>query len=148
MSETSFYIRKDSYRRLIGSDLTYRVPRFQRDYSWGEDEWDNLWHDILDSTASAGEPAHYMGHVVLHSTNGCEFDILDGQQRLTTLSILVLAALSHLKRLIKEGADAEQTQKRIEGLRRTYIGYLDSVTLVSKSKLTLNRITTAIFKPT
>ena len=146
MSETSFYIRKDSYRRLIGSDLTYRVPRFQRDYSWGEDEWDNLWHDILDSTASAGEPAHYMGHVVLHSTNGCEFDILDGQQRLTTLSILVLAALSHLKRLIKAGADAEQTQKRIEGLRRTYIGYLDSVTLVSQSKLTLNRNNDSYFQ--
>lgn len=139
MAATNFNTRNDTYRKLMGNGLTYRVPRFQRDYSWGEDEWDDLWHDILGTIDPTGEPAHYMGYLVLKSTDDRKFDIIDGQQRLTTLSLLVLAALLQLKRLINEGKDVESTEKRIEGLRHTYIGYLDPVTLVPQSKLTLNR---------
>ncbi len=146
MAATNFNTRNDTYRKLMGNGLTYRVPRFQRDYSWGEDEWEDLWHDILGTIDPDGEPAHYMGYLVLQSTDDREFDIIDGQQRLTTLSILVLAALSQLKRLIKEGKDAGRTQQRIDGLRHTYVGFLDPVTLVSQSKLTLNRNNDSYFQ--
>jgi hypothetical protein len=139
MSATNFNTKNDTYRKLMGNGLTYRIPRFQRDYSWGEDEWDDLWQDILGTVAEGGEPAHYMGYLVLQSSDDKIFDIIDGQQRLTTLSLLVLAALKQLKRLISEGRDVERTAKRIEGLRQTYIGYLDPVTLVARSKLSLNR---------
>lgn len=139
MAATNFNTRNDTYRKLMGNGLTYRVPRFQRDYSWGEDEWDDLWHDILSTIDPAGEPAHYMGYLVLKSTDDRKFDVIDGQQRLTTLSLIALAALSQLKRLINDGQDVESTEKRSEGLRHTYIGYLDPVSLVPQSKLTLNR---------
>ncbi len=39
MSATNFNTKNDTYRKLMGNGLTYRIPRFQRDYSWGEDEW-------------------------------------------------------------------------------------------------------------
>ena len=139
MAATNFDTRNDTYRKLLGNGLTYRVPRFQRDYSWGEDEWDDLWQDILGTVPTDGEPAHYMGYLVLQTTDDKQFDIIDGQQRLTTLSILVLAALCQLKRLIEQDNDAARTQQRLDGLRQTYIGYLDPVTLVPQSKLTLNR---------
>jgi hypothetical protein len=80
-----------------------------------------------------------MGYLVLQSPDGKVFDVIDGQQRLTTLSIIVLAACRCLERLIADGRDADNTKQRLEGLRRTYIGYLDPVTLVSKPKLELNR---------
>jgi len=80
-----------------------------------------------------------MGYLVLRSDNGRHFDIIDGQQRLTTLSILVLAALRQLQALLDEVQDAENTRKRLESLRQSYIGYLDPVTLVSQPKLRLNR---------
>ena len=139
MATMIFNTRNDTYRKLMSNGLTYRVPRFQRDYSWGGEEWDDAWHDILGTVDPEGEPAHYMGYLVLQSTDDKHFDIIDGQQRLTTLSILVLAALRQLQGLIREKRDVERTRQRLDGLRQTYIGYLDPVTLVSRSKLTLNR---------
>ncbi len=123
----------------MGNGLLYRVPPFQRDYSWGEEEWDDLWQDIRELMRPEGEPAHYMGYLVLQSEDGKRFDIIDGQQRLTTLSILVLAALRQLNVLLDQGRDTENTRKRLESLRQAYIGYLDPVTLVSEPKLKLNR---------
>ncbi len=123
----------------MGNGLLYRVPPFQRDYSWGEEEWDDLWHDIREVMRPEGEPAHYMGYLVLQSEDGKRFDIIDGQQRLTTLSILVLAALRQLSILLDKGRDTENTRKRLESLRQGYIGYLDPVTLESEPKLKLNR---------
>lgn len=139
MSATNFNTKNDTLRKLLGNGLTYRIPRFQRDYSWGEDEWDDLWQDILGTIALGGEPAHYMGYLVLQSADDKTFDVIDSQQRLTTLSIIVLAALKNLKRLIDDGKEPERTRQRLNQLRQTYIGYLDPVTLVSRSKLTLNR---------
>lgn len=139
MSATNFNTKNDTLRKLLGNGLTYCIPRFQRDYSWGEDEWDDLWQDILGTIAEGGEPAHYMGYLVLQSTDDKTFDVIDGQQRLTTLSIIVLAALKNLQRLIGEGKEPDRTRQRMEQLRQTYIDYLDPVTLVPRSKLTLNR---------
>ena len=45
MSAVSFNAANQTYRQLMGNGLAYRVPRFQRDYSWTQDEWDDLWQD-------------------------------------------------------------------------------------------------------
>jgi hypothetical protein len=139
MSATNFNTKNDTLRKLLGNGLTYRIPRFQRDYSWTEEEWEDLWMDILGTIKPGGEPAHYMGYLVLQSENDKVFDVIDGQQRLTTLSLIVLAVLKNLHRLIADKKDAERNQPRLDQIRQTYIGYLDPVTLVSRSKLTLNR---------
>ncbi|HKL02036.1 MAG TPA: DUF262 domain-containing HNH endonuclease family protein, partial [Cryomorphaceae bacterium] len=110
-----------------------------RDYSWTDQEWDDLWVDIQELLSPEGEPAHYMGYLVLQSHNNKAFDIIDGQQRITTLSLFVLALLNNLKKLIDEGVDPENNQKRADQLRNSFIGYLDPVSLVPTSKLTLNR---------
>ena len=123
----------------MGNGLVYRIPRFQRDYSWGEQEWEDLWADILEVNAPDGDQAHYMGYLVLQSQDKNSYDVIDGQQRLTTLSILVLAALRLLQKQVVEGVQADENQRRINQIRQTYIGYLDPVTLVARSKLTLNR---------
>ncbi len=139
MSASNFKTENNTYRKLIGNGLTYRIPRFQRDYSWTESEWDDLWNDILGTLEPSGEPAHYMGYLVLQSDNDKQFDVIDGQQRLTTLSLIVLAVLKNLQRLIEVEQDAEANKMRMEQIRATYVGYLDPVTLITKSKLTLNR---------
>jgi hypothetical protein len=139
MSATNFKTENNTYRKLIGNGLTYRIPRFQRDYSWTDEEWEDLWSDILGTIQPDGEPAHYMGYLVLQSQDDKTFDVIDGQQRLTTLSLIVLAVLKNLKRLIEEQKNADQNQQRLNQIRQTYIGYLDPVTLLTRSKLTLNR---------
>ena len=49
-----------TYRQLVGNGLIYSVPRFQRDYSWGPTEWEDLWADIENLFAEDGEEEHYM----------------------------------------------------------------------------------------
>jgi hypothetical protein len=139
MSATNFKTENNTYRKLIGNGLTYRIPRFQRDYSWTDDEWEDLWADILGTIQEGGEPAHYMGYLVLQSQDEKSFDVIDGQQRLTTLTIIVLAVSKNLQRLVEDNKQAEQNLQRANQIRQTYIGYLDPVTLISRTKLTLNR---------
>ena len=107
-----------------------QVPKFQRDYSWKLEQWEELWSDVIDSTENPGSPEeHYMGYIVLRESDEASdcFDIIDGQQRLTTLSILLLAAISSISEA-----------KRVEILIERYIGEKDPMTYKVDSKLVLN----------
>ena len=135
----NFNTTNNTFRQLMGNGLSYCVPTFQRDYSWGADEWDDLWQDIVGLFGEDPEPAHYMGYLVLQSSDNRVFDIIDGQQRMTTLSLLMLAAVSHLTDLAVPDDLDDPQYRRAQQLRHNYIGYLDPVSLVARSKLTLNR---------
>ena len=139
MAATNFKTENNTFRKLIGNGLTYRIPRFQRDYSWTDEEWEDLWLDLVGTLQPAGEPAHYMGYLVLQSDDDRTFEVIDGQQRLTTVSLIVLAILKNMQRLIDAGNEPQANKQRIDQIRQTYVGYLDPVTLVSRPKLTLNR---------
>ena len=138
MAATNFSTSNQTFRQLFGNDLTYRIPPFQRDYSWQDDDWVELWQDISNVLAGQ-DSSHYMGYLVLKSSLPKTVDVIDGQQRMTTLSLLVLAVLRCLDDLVREGIEPERNAKRLEQLRASYIGYLDPVSLVTKPKLTLNR---------
>lgn len=127
-----------TYRQLMGNGLRYEIPKFQRDYTWEAEQWDDLWQDIKVLLADE-EIEHYMGYLVLQTNNNKNFHIIDGQQRLTTLSILILATLKCLDDLVANGTDAQNNHKRKENLQNSYIGYVDPVTLISNNKLKLNR---------
>ena len=122
----------------MGNGLRYEIPKFQRDYTWESEQWDDLWQDIKD-LLSDEDHEHYMGYLVLQTTDNRAFQIIDGQQRLTTMSLLVLAVLKSLKDLAEAGVDAENNLKRKDSLLNSYIGYIDPVTLISNNKLKLNR---------
>lgn len=139
MAATNFKTENNTYRKLVGNGLTYRIPRFQRDYSWAEEEWEDLWLDLAGTREPGGEEAHYMGYLVLQSSDDKVFEVIDGQQRLTTLSLVVLAVLKNLQRLVDSDHEAEANSRRILQIRQSYIGYLDPVTLVARPKLVLNR---------
>ena len=75
---------------LFGNRTKYIVPKFQRDYSWGEEEWGDLWEDL--QLAQESNENHYMGYLVLkkNEPNKHQLIIIDGQQRITTICILIL----------------------------------------------------------
>jgi uncharacterized protein with ParB-like and HNH nuclease domain len=79
---------------LLGNGKIYRVPPFQRDYSWTEEHCEDLWNDIR-AVRSGEERKHYMGTVVLQAKSDKEFSIIDGQQRLTTMSLIAIAVIKH-----------------------------------------------------
>lgn len=127
-----------TFRKILGNGLTYVIPKFQRDYSWESEHWDDLWQDLQDLYEDR-ERAHYMGYLVLQTSDQREHKIIDGQQRITTMSLLIIAVLKHLKDLEINGFDSENNKIRREQLQGSYIGYLDPVTLVPRNKLKLNR---------
>jgi len=139
MAATNFNTENRTYRQLLGNGLTYTVPRFQRDYSWSEEEWEDLWADIQSTLPADGEPAHYMGYLVLQTADNRVYEVIDGQQRLTTISLIVLASMRLLAKFANEGKASDENRRRLEQLRATYIGYLDPVTLTTRNKLSLNR---------
>lgn len=139
MAATNFKTENNTFRKLIGNGLTYSIPRFQRDYSWTNDEWEDLWADVLGTLNDGSEASHYMGYLVLQSADDKSFDVIDGQQRLTTISLIVLSVLKNIQRLIDAGNESEANTQRLNQIRQTYVGYLDPVTLIARPKLTLNR---------
>ena len=56
--------RTINYLELIGNGKSYRVPPYQRDYSWSEEEWEDLWNDIVELQPDP-EAVHYMGALVV-----------------------------------------------------------------------------------
>jgi hypothetical protein len=125
-----------SLGEIFGNGKIYKVPPFQRDYSWGEDQWDDLWTDVLSVYQTGGQ--HYMGAVVLQNKGDKQFLIIDGQQRFTTLSLLLLATIEKIKSLVKEGELLDENKERVELLMGKFIGQKDPVSLRYGSKLYLN----------
>ncbi len=121
---------------LIGNGRIYRVPHFQRDYSWTEEQWEDLWADIMGLEE---EKLHYMGYAVFQTQDDKQFMIIDGQQRFTTISILALAVMNAIFALAEKGIEPEQNRERVEELRRQFIGYKDPAALTTISRLFLNR---------
>ncbi|MFN5308201.1 MAG: DUF262 domain-containing protein [Candidatus Kapaibacterium sp.] len=121
---------------LLGNGITYKVPIFQRDYSWKEDNWNDLWEDIKILLNSGKD--HYMGAVVLQKVGEKKFLVIDGQQRFTTLSLLALAVIKRIQYLIDSGTEPENNSERISELRRGFLGQKDPASLHYSSKLFLN----------
>jgi hypothetical protein len=133
-----------TWGELFSNGKRYTVPAFQRDYAWGEDEWSELWRDLL----SLREPdaAHYMGTVVLRVTDGGAREIIDGQQRLATLSIVALALIAAVERLASDGVDVEANQTRARLLRDRLIRSRHPASLAEESRLRLNQHDDGFFR--
>jgi len=145
MSTINFETSNKTFREILGNGLKYEVPRFQRDYAWTEEQWSDLWQDI-EEVISQQEDEHYMGYLVLQRINDTTSIIIDGQQRLTTITLIIIAALYQLKALVENNEDAEDNRRRLEALQRSYIGSLNPVSLTVENKLQLNRNNQSYFK--
>ncbi|MFZ1523212.1 MAG: DUF262 domain-containing protein, partial [Saprospiraceae bacterium] len=123
---------------IIGNGKSYQVPIFQRDYSWDIDDWEDLWNDIEEIP---NDKTHYLGYLVLQPiVEGDEsYWLIDGQQRITTLSILALAVTALFDKWSKENIDADDNKIRKEELTKRYIGNYSLSKLSISPKITLNR---------
>ena len=123
---------------LIGNGKKYCVPPYQRDYSWEEEQWEDLWNDI-EQLALSPDARHYMGALVVEATSDREFLVIDGQQRIATLSLLALAVIDLLPSLGGTEEERSRNIERAKGLRARFIGEKDPASLMESSKLFLNQ---------
>lgn len=70
--------------RLFTSDFLV-IPRFQRPYSWDDENLEDFWHDVVKAE---GED-YFIGSMVLYESGRQQYGVVDGQQRLTTITILL-----------------------------------------------------------
>jgi len=133
----------DTFGGIIKGDNKFKVPLYQRDYSWNKTHWNDLWLDIEANRQN--DSKHYMGSIVLVSKHKKEYDIIDGQQRLTTLTILVLAVVDTLKDLVKRDVDVENNEKRIDLLITDFIGKKSLSSLNYENKIELNESNNPFF---
>ncbi|CAB9544317.1 RloF, partial [Bathymodiolus brooksi thiotrophic gill symbiont] len=133
-----------TFKNLMGNSVQYHVPRFQRDYSWDQEQWEDLWEDI----ENLNEEEHYMGYIVLqrNEEDKNNFSVIDGQQRLITLSLFVLSSMRAIQTLIDDDIDSNDNELRLKGFRSDFIGSLSRTTLTPYNKLTLNRNNNDKFK--
>lgn len=80
---------------IIEGTKQYMVPLFQRPYSWGKREWDGLWDDLVDLAETEKPRSHFIGSIVnmpmISVPEGVtKYSLIDGQQRITTILILLI----------------------------------------------------------
>jgi hypothetical protein len=81
---------------VFSAKYEFNIPDYQRPYAWGEEQAIQLLDDLMDNMDRGGEEPYFLGSLVLVKNEGeSRADVIDGQQRLTTLTIL-LAVLRDL----------------------------------------------------
>lgn len=74
---------------VFNAKFNFRIPDYQRPYSWGKEQAAELLADIQDAAERSPEEPYFLGSIVLvKSSESPDADVIDGQQRLTTLTIL------------------------------------------------------------
>ena len=86
-----------NFLEFLQGPRQFIIPIYQRTYSWTIKQCSKLWDDIEEAAAKESISAHFIGSIVYinrglyHATSVPELLVIDGQQRLTTLSILLAA---------------------------------------------------------
>lgn len=102
-------------QKIIEGTQQYVVPLFQRTYSWEKKQWQALWNDIIELYEADNPRTHFMGSIVTIPTTSLpegisKYLLIDGQQRLTTIFIL-LSALRDAAKHSEERLAAEINDK-------------------------------------
>ena len=137
--------RTINYLELIGNGRQYHVPPYQRDYSWSVEQWEDLYNDIVELRPKVDD-RHYMGALVVEGKSDRKFLIIDGQQRLATLSLFALAVIDRLRAMAEDQIDPDANRERSQELRNRFIGEKDPASLIESSRLYLNETDNAFYQ--
>ena len=99
---TTIEVNKQSVEMLLGSGKSkpFVIPEYQRPYAWTEEQVETLFEDLWEFTTISGgverESSYFLGSVVSYENENGEQEIIDGQQRITSLFLLLRAIYTKL----------------------------------------------------
>lgn len=99
---TTIEVNKQSVEALLGSGKTkpFVIPEYQRPYAWTDEQVETLFEDLWNFTATNGgterDGSYFLGSVVSYENEDGEQEIIDGQQRITSLFLLLRAIYTKL----------------------------------------------------
>lgn len=91
----------------INNNVVYRIPKYQREYTWGIKDWDALFNDVTEN-----DFGYFLGSYICvnsGSLNGTTLEVIDGQQRFTTIMLLLTALYEKLNALKEQMDEDERT---------------------------------------
>lgn len=124
--------KKKVLKDLLSRDHFYRVPEYQRPYSWDEEHFTDLIQDLLDANK---DREYFLGTIVVHQKSGIN-DIVDGQQRLTTILILMAC----LRDLINSNDFKSDLQEKIMQKANKVDGIPEKIRIEVKDREAFNNI--------
>lgn len=113
MSQTAVMQQLEAHEvplhKIFCSDYDFRIPDYQRPYAWEREQAIQLLEDLVEALDRGGDEPYFLGSIVLVKHKGVsDAEVIDGQQRLTTLTIL-LAVLRDL-------TEDDELSQNLEGL--------------------------------
>lgn len=108
----------------IEAGVVYAIPRYQREYTWSKAQWESLFDDVQEN-----DPGYFLGSIIcINQTTDTlavqRLEVVDGQQRLTTLSLL-FAALYQSMKLHEKDLDDDQRVELINLKRKLVLKKVD-----------------------
>jgi len=107
------------FTQLINGTIQFIIPVFQRDYRWDVEQCQQLWDDIIRTAQVDSERGHFLGSIVYVATGDTtagftRWLVIDGQQRLATLTLLLTALRDHISETSWTGGEDSPTVQRID----------------------------------
>lgn len=102
-----------------GSSKQYAIPVYQRAYSWEEKQWSEFLEDLIETTKEKNN--YFFGNVLLEKPSNEVSDIIDGQQRVTTIIIFVRALCNVLKTRKEKLKDNIKNKEFISRIEEIYL---------------------------
>ncbi|MNK44820.1 hypothetical protein D3C87_635620 [compost metagenome] len=115
----------------------FRVPAYQRSYAWETEHVESLLHDINDAIRGK-EKEYFLGSVVVTGPVERRFEVVDGQQRLTTVSLLISA--------IRDRFRDENDVEAETSIRNDFLANVDRKTKEREPKLILNEVDNELYQ--
>ena len=150
----------------IENQIAYTIPRYQREYTWGKAQWDALFEDLLEN-----DPHYFLGSIICinqaDDTHAIQYlELVDGQQRMTTVSLLLAAIYKCLseqpnldldqqmelrnlkhKLVLKRAPDQPRLIPQVQNHnQQDYFAVLDSIGILEDIELPANAGNRRVFK--
>lgn len=122
MATTTISVNKQTIEEFLlnARTKTFLIPEYQRPYSWTSEQIDTLFNDIWDFTCNEGgsdrEGTYFLGSIVSYENDKREQEIIDGQQRITSIFLLLRAIYTKLNGVDEKTEKAKYFINKIEPL--------------------------------
>lgn len=141
-------IDQKTVKELFSAKKTkFLIPDYQRPYAWGEDECQTLWEDLFNfsfpenncDNFDSESDEYFLGPIVTFKNDKGDMEIIDGQQRLTTLMLLLRAFYDKFKNMKDD--KSEKTREQIEACiwKTDEFGYVNTEELKINSEVATDK---------
>ncbi len=136
MSSKIQQTQKKAYKEILSSTVSFHIPTFQRAYNWKPKQIEQLWGSVINN-----DRQYYIGNIVVvqHSTEDIQsgYLVIDGQQRLTTLSLFLVAIRNYIAKDKDKDKNKQQLQKHKEMMEELRSSLIFSTSFSDESKIKL-----------